>query len=52
MLVGANFLAILAEAFLFVAINIGVVGVVIAVVASNFVLVTIISTLLGKASLN
>ena len=42
-LAGASILCVLAEFFLFLGIEIGIVGVVVAVVASNFVLVAIFS---------
>lgn len=43
MLAGASLLCIFAEFFLFLGIDLGVIGVVVAVVASNFVLIAIIS---------
>jgi hypothetical protein len=51
-LAGATVLVIFAEYFLFQGILLGVVGVVVATVASNFVLVAFLSTLLNGSSLS
>ena len=48
----ASIFQIVAEFFLFLGIEIGIVGCVVAVVSSNFVYVCIVSTLLGNSSLN
>jgi len=44
----ASIFQIVAEFFLFLGIEIGIVGCVVAVVSSNFVYVCIVSTLLGN----
>ena len=51
-LAAASLLAVVAEFLLFQGILIGVVGVVVAFVASNFVLVAILGSMLGKTTLN
>lgn len=52
MLTLASSFQIIAEFFLFLGIEIGIVGCVVAVVSSNFVYVCIVSSVLGKALLN
>ena len=47
----ASSLMVAADFFLFLGIEKGIVGVVVALVGSNFVLVTIVSALMGRASL-
>jgi uncharacterized membrane protein len=48
----ASFFQVIAEIFLFLGISVGIVGCVVAVVASNFVYVSILSSILGHTLMN
>jgi uncharacterized membrane protein len=52
MLALASFFQVFAEFFLFLGLAVGIVGCVVAVVSSNFVYVSIVSTILGHSSMN